>query len=434
MSARRCGAFSGVCQNLRVFISHSSADREFTLSVRDELVAQAPATLNLEVLLDQSTLVAGIPWPPQLHEMMACCHAAVLLLTESAVQSQWVLKEATILAWRAALDSAKFRLFIVKLPAVSDERLKQAGFGPLMLDQTQRVNADKGPDIAAAVLKELKLMPGATAALDRDIPLDSVVLGLSTKFRRVDDDGLEVLRTKLKLPPAPWQPSDYNQSPDAVLVARHLMRGQLGNYGSIVELMADLAEWTPTDVVTAIFRQLAPYWVPQEQAAELPALRSRYGSRSAALIGRFVGDYSAEMYVRRAHCGNLSVDFATILCINAGDLKDHIVTELCAWYRATLGLAKLGPDEDARETIELINRDTRVIYVVVVAVLPPEDVIRDLTQTFRRLRFLFGLRPEAAERDEESPDGWIVIDPAEEQRQLQFRAGVNRVIEKANRI
>lgn len=51
-----------------------------------------------------SDLVPGKEWPKQIHEFMAKCHAAVILLTENAVRSDWVLKEA-----RSHTDRARFK-------------------------------------------------------------------------------------------------------------------------------------------------------------------------------------------------------------------------------------------------------------------------------------------------------------------------------------
>ena len=141
-------------------------------------MTQASIDLPVEVLVDLQTLTPGQPWPIQLHEMMAYCHAAVLLLTKSAINSPWVLKEATILAWRAALER-NFRLFVVQAPEIQAEDLRAAKFDPLMLDQMQRVRAQYPKEIARAVIEE---MAGVTLTAT---PLDGLINELSDLLDKV---------------------------------------------------------------------------------------------------------------------------------------------------------------------------------------------------------------------------------------------------------
>src|SRR4051812_11505565 len=119
-----------------VFVSHSSADRALTEQVcrllRDPSV---PSPWGYDVLVDFTELQPGVNWPRHLHEWMARCHAAVILLTPDAAASNWVLKEATILTWRLSIDSG-FQLFIARdRAAVTQQILDARGFGPLMLNQ-----------------------------------------------------------------------------------------------------------------------------------------------------------------------------------------------------------------------------------------------------------------------------------------------------------
>jgi len=221
------------------------------------------------VLVDFQTLQPGHPWPIQLPEMMAYCHAGILLLTQSAVGSAWVLKEATILAWRAALDP-NFRLFVVQLHNVHAEDLRAARFDPVMLDQMERVLAQDPVDIAKKVVEALAATH-ATAA-----PLDTLVSDLSILLKQVDPDRLADIRRRLELPPPPWRPGHDNQVHDAELMARWLLRGEIGSYGGVENLIDDLARVTSTETVWKIFRVVAPYWVPAELAGRFAYPRHRY--------------------------------------------------------------------------------------------------------------------------------------------------------------
>ena len=105
----------------RLFVSHSSKDRELTEEVRDLILPPGEVDPTCEILLDIDRLDDGRPWEPYLHEWMARCHAGLVLLTENSVMSDWVLKEATILSWRVSLDPS-FKLFIACSPEVEEER------------------------------------------------------------------------------------------------------------------------------------------------------------------------------------------------------------------------------------------------------------------------------------------------------------------------
>ena len=83
-------------------------------------------------------LVAGKEWPKQIHEFMAKCHAAVILLTENAVPSDWVLKEATILAWRAS-NRRELSVFSSRRRGVTQASLEEEKFKPLLLDSIQKI-------------------------------------------------------------------------------------------------------------------------------------------------------------------------------------------------------------------------------------------------------------------------------------------------------
>src|SRR5215218_8076320 len=144
----------------RIFVSHSSSDNAFTKQVCEALrgdsagqpscapVVDYEELQDYDVLVDVNELEAGKPWPKQLHGWMARCHAGLLLLTPNAVKSSWVLKEATILAWRLSLDK-HFSFFTVRFDEVSDADLTAGGFDPLMLGQIQALATRDAAAIAA---------------------------------------------------------------------------------------------------------------------------------------------------------------------------------------------------------------------------------------------------------------------------------------------
>src|SRR5687768_1951168 len=100
---------------VRIFISHSSDDSALATALADRLKALPDVAVDVDV----SGLVVGQPWQRQLHEWMARCGAAIVLLTPAVLaRPQWVLKEAIILGWRLDLDPT-FHLYFAYAPGTT---------------------------------------------------------------------------------------------------------------------------------------------------------------------------------------------------------------------------------------------------------------------------------------------------------------------------
>ncbi|MGH3915691.1 MAG: toll/interleukin-1 receptor domain-containing protein [Pseudonocardiaceae bacterium] len=105
-----------------VFISHSTKDTapapgpgaddaalarwqrlQVARALREAIMLALEKLAGVEVWLDKRELQPGVLWRDALHEQLARCDGAVLLLTPEALESGWVLKEVTILTWLQAL-------------------------------------------------------------------------------------------------------------------------------------------------------------------------------------------------------------------------------------------------------------------------------------------------------------------------------------------
>jgi hypothetical protein len=158
-----------------VFISHSCKDFEtrappgvsaaeiplragrlkFALDLRNELYQALKSDARFNVFLDvRGGLNTGDQWRSGLHTALRSASAGIVLLSPEALESYWVLKEATILSWRAFMNDP-----IVLIPILLDvtrEQLKERGFGALDLDAIQWITV-RGTDTAeiARVKKEV---------------------------------------------------------------------------------------------------------------------------------------------------------------------------------------------------------------------------------------------------------------------------------------
>ena len=120
----------------KVFISHSCKDKEkkppaeltkeaaaaraqrldVCRKLRDDSGKKLKADKRFEVFLDvRGGLKAGDVWREGLHTALRTCSAGVVLLTPESLESQWVLKEATILSWRAFVKTPPVVLIVFVL-------------------------------------------------------------------------------------------------------------------------------------------------------------------------------------------------------------------------------------------------------------------------------------------------------------------------------
>ena len=200
---------------IRIFVSHSSKDRALTDAVCAELTAGAGAgayatTSGVDALVDYARLQDGAPWPKQLHEWLARCHAGLILLTKDALASDWVLKEATILTWRQSLND-RFLVFVAcDKKDVTEDALKQYKYGPLSLRTIERIDSLDPATIAASVRQSIGQPRPPRTLFDRlagelsDIMTDAV-----------KPNTLKELAERLRVDPPAWDPqrSEREQDP-----------------------------------------------------------------------------------------------------------------------------------------------------------------------------------------------------------------------------
>src|SRR3954469_15485232 len=135
-----------------VFVSHSARGDPDSHASLKAIEAQLKKA-GFDVLLDETRLKGGEPWRNCLHTWMGHCHGAILLLTPKALQSPWVLKEATILSWRNSLSApGEFLLVPVLLGISPNELAANTVFAPLNLQEVQAIKGLKGAALAKALV------------------------------------------------------------------------------------------------------------------------------------------------------------------------------------------------------------------------------------------------------------------------------------------
>lgn len=409
-----------------IFVSHSSKDNELTRQFCQALraggagetgydpVVDYEKLQDYDVLVDVDELQAGKPWPKQLHEWMARCHAAVLLLTPNAVKSPWVLKEATILAWRLSLDK-NFRFFTVRFDDVSDSDLTAGGFDPLMLDEIQKLLVGDAADIAAQVRKAI---PSTDPT-----PFDSLCGALEDLAQDVKPNTLKKMAEKMRVGARQWRPDVDEKQQYVQAIAVELLSEDLGGYEGVDDLVDDLIATTSTEIVEKILYIVAPHWVDAEAAGRLPSVATCQPRRAIAMNGAGVSDFTAEMYVRRAHPLSRLQRVLPIPGGNSGDIVDHVTRELY-WHahrdERSLGSSGALSAEQKADVIKHFDKGKPRYFVVLSSPHPSGADLKELMTRFPKLTFILWTGEELLDPE---PEAVVCLKPAvildEEEKQRE---------------
>jgi hypothetical protein len=377
---------------VRIFISHSTAkdddDRLRRLYAVDAALKAKP--YEHDVLLDIKRLEASFEWRAELDEWMATCHAAVLLLTPKALESLWVLKEATILAHRAALDD-RFLLFPALLDGLTRDQLKASIFSPLYLDALQRVGGTQPADIANAVLGQL-----AKFGKPPETRLDLLVTALAAQLKTAaEDNALEAICEKLTGKPHQWDSSKTRARGTALVVALSIVSGTIGGYASLRDVMSDLLNaGLSKDAAGRVLNLAGPRWVNPEAAARLAEVaarnvtgrqdeQGRAVSWSTAINGAYLPMFTAPHYVRRAYLP----DTATFINLDGGE-SDLRLEELVARLRNEVRTSPLLKGMSDAQLDGILGKLKTPYFVLLPPPFPDAELLETLQTRYPKLTFI----------------------------------------------
>lgn len=299
----------------RIFISHSCKDVEIATGpsfeaepderlrrlkyakyVRDEVVRLL--SQDFEVWLDRKLLDPGDHWPIKLLRWLGECDAAVLLLSRDAIQSRWVLQEATVLTWRRHLRP-DFRLIPVILGDLDRDQLATAGFGPLQISDIQAAKVEGPVDFSRSEADALALRIAGRfkdlAVTEEENALWKWVEDVASILQNLDESIL-----KRACAPLHIQDRDWAHYPDrARTVAHYLLRANLDDAGKALDGIATALGARGVGLLATLVELVKPLWVNPAAAIALAEIRN--GAWHAYAINTDNPD-AAQDYARRAWC------------------------------------------------------------------------------------------------------------------------------------
>jgi hypothetical protein len=150
----------------KIFISHSAKD-PLAEKLLGELAKALEEKDKFTVLWDQGVLEPSNAWRAAIDEWIWSCDAAIILLSQHALASDYVKYEVTLLRQRWKARNNSFVLIPILFPDVSAKKIDVA-MGPLQLNEiqglvlprTEVVNDDAVvTDVIKRVLERLQSLP-----------------------------------------------------------------------------------------------------------------------------------------------------------------------------------------------------------------------------------------------------------------------------------
>ncbi|MEJ2886065.1 toll/interleukin-1 receptor domain-containing protein [Actinomycetospora aeridis] len=409
-----------------IFVSHSSADGETARRLRVGLAA-ALETRGLRMLLDETHLGPGDLWKPILHRWLAECDGAIVLLAPVALTKPWVRKEATILAWRAALRP-DLGVVPVLIDGVTPEQVEEA-FPAVELEASQVVRVPANPTdeaLAAVVAEIVERLP---VGLSGDDDVRRWVRDVADQLGDVRPHAFAALVDQLDVADEPWR-----APPERCRVVAHELHHvpTLDDVeGYVTPIVRDMRDRR------YFVESVAPVGIPVDAAAPLIRAFARDpGRRVLALNGHEFE--TAVRYVERATCGNRYFESRQV----AGPVPEDAVEHVCAAARGWL-LASTGAGTERRIARQLAAIDRRGRRVLVLPLHNEEcpdgltravvrDVVARLCEELPHLVLLVLTGPDYAGVDDLWPDAVRVAPgPTDVDTELDENAVYRRLLEQA---
>jgi hypothetical protein len=270
----------------RIFVSHSNNDPHSSAYIKAIESVLGPA--GFDVLVDRTRLQPGARWRDEIYTWMGLCHAAVILVSDAAIQpgSIWVPRETSILLWRHTLDP-KFEVIPACIGNVSPADLTRGVFADMQLQEILAAPAATPQQLTDALTSRL------SALTARQTPLETLSSRIAELFRNIGDTAVEEAGEAIHINLAALLPAEKRHT-----LALELLQQPLADAVPALEVLAEFLDPSKADQLLSI---IAPSWVDLCAARWLAHCGSRKSARPAVILNAST-HFAAAMYVHRASC------------------------------------------------------------------------------------------------------------------------------------
>ena len=376
----------------RIFISHSAHEPQAGRVLNCLVEHLKP---DFDVLYDKERLKAGQEWRDELFVWMHKAHSSVILFSASALESDWVRTEASVLSWRQALDrGGSFRVIPVLLDPVKRSDLESKRFSPMRLTNLQLVRsgdaATIGREVSEGLHHLIKNKPPET-------PIEQLGRKIAHIMREVDEAELLNAARAMQVDVSEWDESGEYR---LLLAGEMLARGLPKANKALLELDAYLS---PEDISTLI-ELIAPTWVKLHAASRIPGIATRADAPRVMWVNggeqaKFV-EYTGTSFVRRACCRSPNSCWPILIIPNAGGEDDigYFKNVIRRSLKSRVLRDEGAKDSELEIVLQMRERDKEPIFITFAPPAPATEVLDELRNTFKTLTFfvLTGFQPAGA--------------------------------------
>jgi hypothetical protein len=386
---------------IRLFISH----RSHSLQARQRLdtIAALLEPQGIEVIYDKEQIKDGRTWREVINAMLIACDAAAILLTPSALESEWVLKEATILRWRHDRD-VRFPLLPVVLDGLEIDALKANRlWDPVDLPELQGAQGD-----AAAVAAALEQTIEPLKAQLRPTPLDLLVVDIAARLGSYTEQRLQLAVNAI----GEEVPTDVIDQPNrlAHAIARWMLRQPPPALARVAAALKKLGTALQVGDAVDVINLVAPLWIELDAASTFARSSQQEAARRDLVIGCARPGETVRQYVARAYYPDNPPALVLLSGITAGAQEEDVRVELAAQLAPRLKRLYRRPF-GADEVDAWLAGLTTMMFVAMPLPSDP-SVVAALQSRYGQVTFVFFSSPSEAAVSESIPPGVMRVEPA----------------------
>ncbi len=276
----------------QVFISHSAKSAEHE-QILDRLRKDLEKA-GLDPWLDRERLKAGVIWNEAISEALITCHAAIILFSKMALESDFVKYEVSNLLNRKRSQKS-FGFFPVTIDGLQPDDIDKKFYGAIKLADVQ---IEKLADAQEDIINKLKQLDPVHSNPTNVI--EGMLLGT---FRGIEPVVLRNSASELgfEINAAPAMGWDDNSEKRAVALAflRFLLaQSMAGQIRMLRNIEVPLSKITSMKEILA---EVAPWWVDDGAAEALCGVSKKGPGERIALMNAAYGDWTCRMFLSRAH-------------------------------------------------------------------------------------------------------------------------------------
>jgi hypothetical protein len=309
---------------VRVFLSHSSksaSSREYFNSVVQAIKERS----ELELLVDEEGLKPGDLWKTVIYGWIEQAHAAVILLSDDALASDWVGIEAAIISF---LDFQGHRFKLIPVLLSKNEDLRGKLIGKLGFRESYQCIEPVDPkDAAERVVKALCLPAFVNQVCLLSPPRMGLQAHVVNELRKIEFNELCLTRIRGDLPNWPSDPHPRTADEARHIFARQIVEADFYSACDALERLVNILNASRSDHINVISHiaevVLPPAWIPEMDAPIVAQGAAAPPSESARRIAMSIcNDWVFESLVRRSSGRPVEVTNAMLVRLSAPEYED----------------------------------------------------------------------------------------------------------------